>query len=77
MNQRLLVFKEWFLQNYMKIQEQDSILVLPISSVKPDYRDTYPGVRTKPSSGLRPTYLSPYLGAPELAIPSKSPHMTR
>jgi hypothetical protein len=72
MNERLLVFRQWFLEHYMKVHEKDSILILPISTVKPDYRDAYPAARKSPSSGLRPTYLSPYLGAPELVIPSKS-----
>ena len=73
MSKRISVFKKWFLEGYMKVGEQDAVLVLPISGVTPNYRDEYPGRSSgrKPRQGLRPTYLSPYIGAPELAIPSK------
>ncbi|KAF2804286.1 amidase signature enzyme [Mytilinidion resinicola] len=69
MNRRLSIFKQWFLKHYMKAGEQNSILVLPLSDVKPNYRDVYPGANSTPRTGLRPTYLSAYLGAPELALP--------
>jgi hypothetical protein len=76
MRQRLSIFKSWFMERYMKDGEQDSILVFPISNVKPNYRDTYPGPQKSPSTGLRPSYLSPYIGSPELAIPSKFPDIS-
>ncbi|KAF2124976.1 amidase signature enzyme [Dothidotthia symphoricarpi CBS 119687] len=69
MDERLRIFKDWFLEKYMKVNEQDSVLIFPISDVRPNYRDTYPGLSKEPSTGLRSTYLSPYLGAPELGIP--------
>ena len=72
MERRLAIFKQWFLKFYMKVDQQDSILIFPISDVAPSYRDTYPGVPATAVPGLRSTYLSPYIGGPELAIPSTS-----
>ncbi|KAF2676242.1 amidase signature enzyme [Lentithecium fluviatile CBS 122367] len=69
MNKRILKFKEWFLREYIKADEEDFIIILPISDVKPNYRDVYPGKPNAAGTGLRTTYLSPYLGAPEIAIP--------
>jgi len=69
-SERISIFKDWFLKEYMGDGERSSILVLPISNVTPNYRDVYPGAPSPAATGLRTTYLSPYLGAPELAIPS-------
>lgn len=54
----------------MKIDEQDAVVILPVDAVGPSYRDEYPGLPTEPVPGLRTTYLSPIVGAPELVIPS-------
>ena len=43
-----------------------------IDTVKPRYRDEYPGNNNPEVPGLRQPYLAPLLGAPELAIPSKT-----
>jgi hypothetical protein len=76
MNRRLETFKNCFLEEYMKIENQDTIVVLPISGVNPNYRDEYPGLpKSQAARGLRTTYLSPYIGAPEITIPSKCVHL--
>ncbi|PYI09919.1 hypothetical protein BO78DRAFT_415092 [Aspergillus sclerotiicarbonarius CBS 121057] len=40
-----------------------------IATVKPQYRDEPPGAGSPDMPGLRATFLSPILQAPELAIP--------
>ncbi|KAF2450877.1 amidase signature enzyme [Karstenula rhodostoma CBS 690.94] len=70
MKSRIETFRTWFLKHYMKPDEQGTIIVLPISDVKPNYRDAYPAqTNGRATPGLRTTYLSPYVGAPELALP--------
>ncbi|KAJ4357191.1 uncharacterized protein N0V89_001766 [Didymosphaeria variabile] len=70
MNNRIQTFRTWFLKHYMKSDEQDTIIILPISQVKPNYRDAFTSqIGKKATTGLRTTYLSPYVGAPELAVP--------
>jgi hypothetical protein len=46
-------------------------MALHIDSVEPRYRDEYSGNDNPEVPGLRATYLSAILGAPELALPSK------
>jgi hypothetical protein len=76
MNRRLETFKNCFLEEYMKIEKQDTIVVLPISGANPNYRDEYPGLpKSQAARGLRTTYLSPYIRAPEHTIPSKCVHL--
>ncbi|OJJ41890.1 hypothetical protein ASPWEDRAFT_292279 [Aspergillus wentii DTO 134E9] len=77
-SRRIAVFRIWFTNKYMHTDSRPSIFILPISEVAPNYRDVYPGVPKEPSTGLRTTYLSPALGAPELAIPiGQLPYQSR
>ena len=73
MMKRLSVFKEWFLHQYQVGGLSDYIMAIHIDTIKPRYRDEYPGNGNPEVPGLRPTYLAAILGAPELAIPSKRP----
>lgn len=71
-NRRFSVFRQWFLDRFMSSDGNETVLiVLPIDVVAPNYRDAYPGVPSAATTGLRTTYLSPIVGAPELAIPSR------
>lgn len=69
MMERLGIFKEWFLAKYGLDNEHSNIIVLPISTVAPDYRHVFPEFPPHYVPGLRTTYLSPILGSPELSIP--------
>lgn len=69
--ERLSVFKEWFLHQYELDGSGNNIVAIHIDTIKPKYRDEYPGNGNPEVPGLRPTYLSAILGAPELAIPSE------
>ncbi|KAF2110416.1 amidase signature domain-containing protein [Lophiotrema nucula] len=69
MTKRMEIFREWFFHSYMPIHRLEAILVLPVGTVQPNYRDTYSGVPETVTPGLRTTYLSPILGAPELSVP--------
>ena len=73
MMKRLSIFKEWFFHQYDVGRSSNNIMAIHIDTIKPRYRDEYPGNSNPEVPGLRPTYLSAILGAPELAIPSKRP----
>ncbi|KAJ5711217.1 amidase signature enzyme [Penicillium malachiteum] len=66
---RLEVFRTWFLEKYISIQNENVVFILPIAAVNPQYRDVYPGIPDPPSTGLRAITLSPAVEAPELAVP--------
>lgn len=68
---RFKVFKAWFIDRYMLIGSRNNGMALHIDAVKPRYRDEYPGNSNPEVLGLRATYLSAIVAAPELAIPSK------
>lgn len=71
MMDRLSVFKAWFVDYYMN-EPNTTIIALHIDKVQPRYRNQYPGNNNPNVPGIRPTFLAAILGAPELAIPSKS-----
>ena len=68
---RLSVFKAWFIDRYMVNGPRNNVIAIHIDTVKAKYRDKYPGNDNPEIPGLRATYLSAILEAPELAIPSK------
>ena len=72
MMNRLSVFKAWFVNRYMVNGPHNNVIALHIDTVKARYRDEYPGNSNPEVPGLRATYLSAILEAPELAIPSKN-----
>ena len=72
---RLSVFKEWFVQQYALGGSSNNLMAIHIDTIKPKYRDEYPGNNPPDVPGLRPTYLAAILGAPELATPSKETRM--
>lgn len=74
MMRRFSVFREWFLRQYELGDFSNNIMAIHIDTIKPKYRDEYPGNSNPEVPGLRAMYLSAILGAPELAIPSKRPH---
>ena len=74
MMKRFSVFREWFLRQYALGDFSNNIMAIHIDTIKPKYRDEYPGNSNPEVPGLRATYLSAILGAPELAIPSERPH---
>ena len=68
---RFSTFKAWFCNFYMEDGSYHKIMALHIDEVKARYRDIYAGNANPDVPGLRATYLSAILSAPELAIPSK------
>lgn len=66
---RISVFRTWFLER--DASSSQMIMALEIDSIRPRYRDEYPGNDNPEVPGLRSTYLAAMLRAPELAIPSK------
>lgn len=74
---RFDVFKSWFEHEYMDPREGATLVIFPIDTVKPRYRDQYPGNADPTVPGIRNTFISPILRAPELTIPSKSVWLRR
>ena len=68
---RLSVFKAWFFDHYMVNGTHNNVIALHVDTVKASNRDKYPGNSTPIVPGLRATYMSVILEAPELALPSK------
>ncbi|KAL9609127.1 MAG: hypothetical protein Q9167_006088 [Letrouitia subvulpina] len=70
MLEKFEIFRTWFLQNIMDIENKNTIIVLPIEKdLKPIYRDDPPAIPSVPAAGLGSLHLSPLLGAPELVVP--------
>ena len=65
---RLSVYKQWFLKAVMQDDELESLLVLPIANVEPNYRDTPPPEPTPPT-GFDSLFIPPILGSPDLVVP--------
>ncbi|KAI1359887.1 amidase signature domain-containing protein [Xylaria arbuscula] len=73
---RLSIFKDWFIKQYL--MNRTSLVALHIDKAQAKYRDIYPGDADPNVPGLRSTYLSVILGAPELAIPiTQLPYSSR
>ncbi|CAG8984104.1 hypothetical protein HYALB_00010605 [Hymenoscyphus albidus] len=54
---------------YHTTSHGSALIALHIDTVTRKYRDQYPGNNNLDVPGLRATYISPILGAPELAVP--------
>ncbi|KAJ4299616.1 hypothetical protein N0V90_004862 [Kalmusia sp. IMI 367209] len=67
---RYKVFKQWFIEKIMQPDEMRTIIVLPIETLEPRYRDVTPDLPIEPPKGLSVLYLSPTLGAPEIVVPA-------
>jgi hypothetical protein len=67
---RFGIFKCWFIYHYQSNGANNKIFAFHINKVAPKYRDQYPEDNSTEAPGLRVTFLSPTLKAPELAIPS-------
>lgn len=75
---RLLVFRSWFLSQFMRPRNQRVvIMVIPVSEGVPNYRGCPPRPYKVPS-GFDPFSLSSMLGCPDLVIPiGESPFESR
>jgi hypothetical protein len=65
---RLSVYKDWFLDNIMRQSDHETLVVLPIANVEPNYRDSTPpkiGVQR----GFDQLFVPPILGAPDVVVP--------
>jgi hypothetical protein len=72
---RFSVFKNWFMDHYQLSGSHNRVFALHTDTILPRYRDQYPGNSNPEVPGLRATYLSAILEAPELAIPSEYPRI--
>lgn len=70
---RLKVYKEWLMQTLFHQGSQQErakevLILLPISNVAPNYRDTL-SPSPEEQSALDELFLSPILGAPDIVVP--------
>ncbi|MCJ1372983.1 hypothetical protein MMC20_004209, partial [Loxospora ochrophaea] len=74
---QLSVYKRWFLDVVMKRETHESLLLLPVANVEPNYRDSTP---PEPiiQHGFDPLFIPPILGSPDLFVPlDDSEYMSR
>ncbi|KAL6714329.1 hypothetical protein ACLMJK_007752 [Lecanora helva] len=75
---RFSIFRDWFVRQYQLDDSSGNVVAIHIDTIRPKYRDQYPGDMNPDVPGLRPTYLSAILEAPELAIPiTQLPYKSR
>ena len=74
---RLAVYKDWFLNEIMRLTEVESLLVLPIANVQPNYRDEPPPTPTI-QNGFDQLFVPPIMGAPDIVVPlGEIPYFSR
>ena len=74
---RLTIYKEWFLNVIMRSTECQSLLLLPIHNVEPNYRDTAPPEPTI-QEGFDQLFLPSILGGPDIVVPlGESAYLSR
>lgn len=64
------VFRSWFLHQIMAIDEQNTLVLLPIEKLESRYRDETPALPSEAPKGVSMLFVSPALKAPELVVPS-------
>lgn len=68
-SKRIEVYRQWVLDNVLHADdEQETLIVLPISNVEPNYRDEL-SPSPEEQSALDQLFLSPILGAPDISVP--------
>lgn len=70
---RFHVFKNWFLSEILNVDNWRAIMILPIETLSPRYRDVPPDKKSKPPHSINELWLSPITGCPELVVPGESP----
>lgn len=75
---KLEVYRSWLMETLFEADDDKKrLLVLPISSVEPHYRDEKTESRTY-QTATDELYLSPILGAPDIAVPvGEIPYQSR
>ncbi|KAI9713760.1 MAG: hypothetical protein M1828_001354 [Chrysothrix sp. TS-e1954] len=74
---KMEVYKEWVLQSVLQVQQETTLVVLPVMDVEPNYRDTLPGPPFS-QDVWDSLWLSPVLGAPEITVPvGEVPYLSR
>ena len=74
---RLAIYKEWFLKTVMRSAEFQSLLLLPIDSVQPNYRDS-PPPEPVIQEGFDQILLPSILGASDIVVPlGESAYLSR
>ena len=65
--ERLRVYRSWLLQEVLRYNECNPLLILPLVHVQPNYRDTFPEP-PEIQIGSDPLFISPILGAPDVVL---------
>ncbi|KAL9623536.1 MAG: hypothetical protein Q9160_002217 [Pyrenula sp. 1 TL-2023] len=66
---RFHVFKGRFLTEILNIEKRRAIMILPIETLSPRYRDVPPDKKSEPPRSINELWLSPIAGCPELVVP--------
>lgn len=65
---RMEVYSKWLLDNIVHVDGKEALIVLPVATVAPNYRDE-PSPSPVNQSALDQLFLSPILRAPDISIP--------
>ncbi|PON25427.1 glutamyl-tRNA(Gln) amidotransferase [Trichoderma gamsii] len=66
---RINTYREWFQQAVRANENTNAIVIMPIESAEPRYRDEFPEFRRPPQGGINALALGPVTKSPVLAIP--------
>ncbi|KAI1198239.1 amidase signature domain-containing protein [Nemania serpens] len=72
---RLHVFGQWFTQTVLTGNDYNALIIMPLESMTPRYRDEAPNFPRPPQQGVNALALAPVLKAPVVSIPAKKPSL--
>ncbi|KAL7917263.1 amidase signature enzyme [Trichoderma austrokoningii] len=76
--ERINTYREWFRQTVRTNDNADAIVIIPIESTGPRYRDEFPEFQRPPQDGINALALGPVTQSPVLAIPiAEIPYQSR
>ncbi|KAL6895047.1 amidase signature domain-containing protein [Trichoderma evansii] len=67
--ERINTYSKWFQQKVRTNNNTDAIVILPIETAEPRYRDEFPKFQRPPQGGINALALGPVTKSPVLAIP--------
>ncbi|KAJ8105970.1 hypothetical protein ONZ43_g7220 [Nemania bipapillata] len=63
------VYKQWFTQTVWAGTRSNALIVMPLESMSPRYRDEVPSFKRPPQDGIGALTLGPVMDSPVLAVP--------
>ncbi|CCC14296.1 unnamed protein product [Sordaria macrospora k-hell] len=65
------VYRKWFNNTILKGKHSNALVMMPLESMGPRYRDEVPTFRRPPQGGINALGLAPVMRSPVLAVPSE------